>query len=112
MILAPAIMLMERPVAGPVAEPAARAVAGTADRTVDLRRPARGACIVCSSAAPQPDGCCSSLCAELAEMELQTTSPQLTDRAGDAGDRQRLAERAGRLSSALLRWHAARDGAR
>ena len=115
MILAPTTMLIERPDAGTATTPTARAAAGSAPTMVDLRRPARGTCIMCSSAAPQPDGCCSALCAQLAQLELLTTSRRLTDPADDArdaGDRQHLAERAGRLSSALLRWNAARDGVR
>lgn len=81
-----------------------------------------GNCLICSGAAAQPDGCCSAACAHLAHVELQAASRRLQARAAEAGEAgdgagggeglRALAERAGRLSSALLRWRAASEPVR
>ncbi len=113
MTLAPTLPI-EQSTAGGAQRPAHRSVSHRIDAA-----PTEGTCLVCSGSAPQPDGCCSPACAHLAHLELQATSRRLQDRSGGAGsesasgvDHRRLAERAGRLSSALLRWRATVDPGR
>jgi hypothetical protein len=60
-------------------------------------------CVMCLRSASQPGGCCSTTCAMQAHRELARNAQQL--RSGQVGtDVRSLAERNGRLSSALLRW--------
>jgi hypothetical protein len=60
-------------------------------------------CVMCFRSASQPGGCCSTTCAMQAHRELARNAQQL--RSGRVGtDARWLAERNGRLSSALLRW--------
>jgi hypothetical protein len=63
-------------------------------------------CVMCFRSASQPGGCCSTTCAIEAQEELDRNAHRLRSRhAGhDAGTARWLAERNGRLSSALLRW--------
>jgi hypothetical protein len=64
-------------------------------------------CVVCATRTPEFDACCSVECAEEAAREVQRNLAVLRRlRLPDAPSetRLRLAERNGRLSSALLRW--------
>jgi hypothetical protein len=64
-------------------------------------------CVVCSLTAAEPGGCCSPPCVTAAEGELERNLrrlAQLRSRGADGDLRRQLAERNGRLSSALLRW--------
>jgi hypothetical protein len=64
-------------------------------------------CVVCAARTPEFDACCSSDCVRAAAQELQRNKAVLRRlRMPDAPSetRLRLAERNGRLSSALLRW--------
>jgi hypothetical protein len=68
---------------------------------------ARWVCIICEAPTDQADACCSLPCAQAAERELQrnvTRLRQLARRLASPDARRRVAERNGRLSSALLRW--------
>jgi hypothetical protein len=66
-------------------------------------------CVMCFRSAPQPAGCCSMVCADDANAEFAYNARVLCDLPAGArpATAHRLAERNGRLSSALLRWHAA-----
>ena len=64
-------------------------------------------CIMCEAPTEQADACCSLACAQSAQRELQrnvTRLRQLSRRLAAPDARRRVAERNGRLSSALLRW--------
>ena len=64
------------------------------------------ACVVCGEHAPEVGACCSSRCAGEAQRQLRRNAARLR-RLGrrDAQElRLRLAERNGRLMSAILRW--------
>jgi predicted nucleic acid-binding Zn ribbon protein len=64
-------------------------------------------CVVCATRTPEFDACCSAECAEEAALEMKRNQAVLRRlRLPDAPSetRLRLAERNGRLSSALLRW--------
>jgi hypothetical protein len=68
-------------------------------------------CIVCASRTAEFDACCSLSCVQEAAREVQRNLAVLRRlRLPDAPSetRLRLAERNGRLSSALLRWRPAR----
>lgn len=63
-------------------------------------------CVVCGEHAPEVGACCSSRCAGEAQRQLRRNAARLR-RLGrrDPQDlRLRLAERNGRLMSAILRW--------
>jgi hypothetical protein len=63
-------------------------------------------CVVCGEHAPEVGACCSSRCAGEAQRQLRRNAARLR-RLGrrDAQElRLRLAERNGRLMSAILRW--------
>jgi hypothetical protein len=60
-------------------------------------------CVMCFRSASQPGGCCSTTCAIEAHRELARNAHQLRRRRAGT-DARWLAERNGRLSSALLRW--------
>lgn len=65
------------------------------------------ACIMCAAPTQQADACCSLPCVQAAQRELQrnvTRLRQLARRLAPPDARRRVAERNGRLSSALLRW--------
>jgi hypothetical protein len=64
-------------------------------------------CVVCGGASEQPDGCCSLTCAQQAEQELRSNTARIRRANGDPAGaqlRRTIAERNGRLTSALLRW--------
>jgi hypothetical protein len=64
-------------------------------------------CIVCGAPTDEVDACCSLPCAQAAQLELQrnvTRLRQLARRLASPDARRSVAERNGRLSSALLRW--------
>jgi predicted nucleic acid-binding Zn ribbon protein len=64
-------------------------------------------CLMCSAPTSEADSCCSLACAEQAQRELRHNVANLRLlRLDDAASerRLRLAERNGRLSSALLRY--------
>jgi hypothetical protein len=64
-------------------------------------------CIVCAARTPEFDACCSLSCVQEAAREVERNLAVLRRlRLPDAPSetRLRLAERNGRLSSALLRW--------
>jgi hypothetical protein len=64
-------------------------------------------CVVCSGPSEQPDGCCSLDCARQAEQELRCNAAKIRRVNGDPAAvdlRRTIAERNGRLTSALLRW--------
>jgi hypothetical protein len=64
-------------------------------------------CVVCSGPSEQPEGCCSLDCARRAEQELWCNTARIRRANGDPGAvdlRRAIAERNGRLTSALLRW--------
>lgn len=64
-------------------------------------------CIICAAPTEQADACCSLACVQAAQRELQrnvTRLRQLARRLAPPDARRRVAERNGRLSSALLRW--------
>ncbi|MFA9431876.1 hypothetical protein [Egicoccus sp. AB-alg2] len=61
------------------------------------------ACLVCGMETLAA-GCCSSACAARAHQELGRNAALLRSRRLTPDDRRALAERNGRLSSALLRW--------
>jgi hypothetical protein len=64
-------------------------------------------CVVCSGPSEQPEGCCSLDCARRAEQELRCNAAKIRRVNGDQGTvdlRRTIAERNGRLTSALLRW--------
>jgi predicted nucleic acid-binding Zn ribbon protein len=64
-------------------------------------------CIMCDAPTEQADACCSLPCAQAAQRELQrnvTRLRHLARRLAPPDARRRVAERNGRLSSALLRW--------
>lgn len=67
-----------------------------------------GECVTCGGAL-EVEGCCSSSCALEAHRECERNAAAL--RRGpigaDGDERRQLAERNGRLTSALLRWRAA-----
>ncbi len=65
------------------------------------------ACIMCEAPTDQADACCSLRCAQAAQRELQrnvTRLRHLARRLAPPDARRQVAERNGRLSSALLRW--------
>jgi predicted nucleic acid-binding Zn ribbon protein len=64
-------------------------------------------CVICSSPTDEVETCCSLACAQLAERELQRNVARIrrmTRHVASTEARRRVAERNGRLSSALLRW--------
>jgi hypothetical protein len=64
-------------------------------------------CVVCGGRSEQPEGCCSLDCARRAEHELRANTGRIRRVNGDPGAadlRRAIAERNGRLTSALLRW--------
>jgi hypothetical protein len=64
-------------------------------------------CVVCGGPSEQPEGCCSLTCARRAEHELRANTGRIRRVNGDPGAadlRRAIAERNGRLTSALLRW--------
>jgi hypothetical protein len=64
-------------------------------------------CVICAGPSVQPEGCCSLDCARRAESELRTNTARIRRVNGDAAAvalRRTIAERNGRLTSALLRW--------
>lgn len=64
-------------------------------------------CVVCSGPSEQPEGCCSLDCARRAEQELRCNTARIRRVNGDQSAvelRRTIAERNGRLTSALLRW--------
>jgi hypothetical protein len=64
-------------------------------------------CVVCGGTSEQPDGCCSLACAQQAEQELRSNTARIRRVNGDPAAtqlRRTIAERNGRLTSALLRW--------
>jgi hypothetical protein len=64
-------------------------------------------CIICQAPTEQADACCSLPCAQAAQRELQrnvTRLRLLARRLAPPDARRGVAERNGRLSSALLRW--------
>ncbi len=64
-------------------------------------------CVVCSGPSEQPEGCCSLECAQRAERELRCNTARIRRVNGDQTAvelRRAIAERNGRLTSALLRW--------
>jgi hypothetical protein len=64
-------------------------------------------CIICAAATVEIDACCSLPCVQEAAREVERNLAVLQgSRSPDAPSetRRRLAERNGRLSSALLRW--------
>jgi hypothetical protein len=63
-------------------------------------------CVVCSREASQPGGCCSASCASQAHLELDRNARTLRHLTAtrEAAEARRVAERNGRLSSALMRW--------
>jgi hypothetical protein len=72
-----------------------------------LAEPDPCSCIICDAPTDQVDACCSLPCAQAAQRELQrnvTRLRQLARRLAPPDARRRVAERNGRLSSALLRW--------
>ena len=118
MTLAPTLSTAPRPAAA-APQGADRTTGRTPDPAVVPGDRSVWTCLVCAGPAAQPEGCCSATCADLADLELQATSRHLQGRANDLADdaagaerHRRLAERAGRLSSALLRWRASNDPAR
>jgi hypothetical protein len=64
------------------------------------------ACVMCFRSAAHPGGCCSATCAGEARRELRRNTNRLQGRrlGHDVATTRWLAERNGRLSSALLRW--------
>lgn len=64
------------------------------------------ACVVCAAPTPEPLACCSSRCAGEAQRQLHRNAIQLRRLEARGGHelRRRLAERNGRLMSALMRW--------
>jgi hypothetical protein len=69
-------------------------------------------CVVCATRTSEFDACCSLACVQQAAREVQRNLATLRQlRAPDAPSdtRLRLAERNGRLSSALLRWRPSID---
>jgi predicted nucleic acid-binding Zn ribbon protein len=64
-------------------------------------------CLMCQAPTEQADVCCSLACVQAAQRELQrnvTRLRLLARRLAPPDARRRVAERNGRLSSALLRW--------
>ena len=64
-------------------------------------------CVVCGGPSEQPEGCCSLECARRAEQELRCNTARIRRANGDPAAvelRRTIAERNGRLTSALLRW--------
>jgi hypothetical protein len=67
-------------------------------------------CLMCGGTTDEVDTCCSLTCVRLAERELQGNASRIRHlgrQVGSADARRVLAERNGRLSSALLRWRPA-----
>lgn len=65
------------------------------------------ACVICAAPTDQVVSCCSLACAQQAERELQRNVARIRRMARHVASneaRRRVAERNGRLSSALLRW--------
>lgn len=83
--------------------PARAASPRTATSVID----AAGTCLLCSAPTVESLACCSLYCAEQAQREFRW-NVDLLERLGHddstAPERRRLAERNGRLSSALLRF--------
>jgi hypothetical protein len=76
-----------------------------------IGEPIEPLCVVCAARTPEFDACCSVECAEEAAREVQRNLAvlrrlRLPDTPSET--RLRLAERNGRLSSALLRWRPSR----
>lgn len=64
-------------------------------------------CVVCSGPSEQAESCCSLDCATQAERELRANTTRIRRVNGDPAAvdlRRTIAERNGRLTSALLRW--------
>jgi hypothetical protein len=64
-------------------------------------------CVICAAPTDQVETCCSLACAQRAERELQRNVARIRRMARHVASneaRRRVAERNGRLSSALLRW--------
>lgn len=73
---------------------------------------AAGTCLLCSAPTSESLACCSMHCAREAQREFRWNVELLGGLGhGDAADRERrrLAERNGRLSSALLRYRPVRE---
>lgn len=67
-------------------------------------------CLMCGGTTNEVDACCSLTCVRLAERELRGNARRIRHlgrQVGSADARRVLAERNGRLSSALLRWRPA-----
>lgn len=81
---------------------------GTAgERPGDVTAAVALQCVVCGGPSEQPEGCCSLECARRAEQELRANTARIRRVNGDPGAvelRRAIAERNGRLTSALLRW--------
>jgi hypothetical protein len=68
-------------------------------------------CVVCATRTPEFDACCSVECVEEAAREVQRNLAvlrRLQSPDAPSETRLQLAERNGRLSSALLRWRPSR----
>jgi hypothetical protein len=88
---------------------------GALDPTGTVPVPDLGwSCIICAAPTAQADACCSLACVQAAQRELQrnvTRLRALARRLAPPDARRRVAERNGRLSSALLRWRPERTAA-
>jgi hypothetical protein len=64
-------------------------------------------CVICAAPTDEVETCCSLACAQQAKRELQRNVARIRRMARHVASneaRRRVAERNGRLSSALLRW--------